>query len=197
MTTVYSHYPCPVGRLLLVGERDPAGRVRLRGAYLPGDRHGPVVDPTWVDDGQAFATVTAELGGYFRGERLTFDLPLEMGGTPFQRRVWAELARIPFGDTVSYGEIAARIGRKGAARAVGAAVAKNPVAIVVPCHRVVGSRGTLTGYAGGLDRKAWLLDHERAVLARTSPSAGRPMAATDPARHRTARSPATATPTAR
>ena len=165
MTTVYSLYPSPLGELLLVGEREAAGPTRLRGLYLPGDRHGPAIDPSWVEDGEAFATITAELSAYFRGERMTFDLPLDIRGTPFQRRVWAELERIPFGETVPYAEVARRIGRPGAARAVGAAVGRNPLSIVVPCHRVIGTGGALTGYGGGLDRKARLLRHERDVVA--------------------------------
>jgi methylated-DNA-[protein]-cysteine S-methyltransferase len=103
-----------------------------------------------------------QLDEYFAGSRATFDLALAPAGTPFQQRVWAELARIPAGTTVTYGELARRAGRPGAARAVGAAVGRNPVSIVVPCHRVVGSDGALTGYAGGIARKAFLLALEGA-----------------------------------
>jgi len=99
---------------------------------------------------------------YFAGERTTFDLELALVGTPFQQRVWSALREIPFGDTASYGELAARIGQPTASRAVGLANGRNPIAIVVPCHRVIGAAGRLIGYAGGLDRKRWLLDHERA-----------------------------------
>jgi methylated-DNA-[protein]-cysteine S-methyltransferase len=101
-----------------------------------------------------------QLAGYFDGRLTEFDVPLELDGTPFQRRVWDELQRIPFGERTSYGELARRLGRPGSARAVGLANGRNPVSIIVPCHRVVGSDGTLTGYGGGLHRKAWLLDHE-------------------------------------
>lgn len=107
-----------------------------------------------------------QLGEYFTGDRIDFDLPLEPGGTAFQREAWAALREIPFGETITYGEQAARLGDKNKSRAVGAANGRNPIPIVVPCHRVVGSNGHLTGFAGGLDTKAWLLDHEFGVRAR-------------------------------
>lgn len=103
---------------------------------------------------------------YFAGELQAFDLPLNMIGTDFQRVVWRELARIPYGEIISYAELARRVDRPGAARAVGAANGRNPISIVVPCHRVIGANGTLTGYGGGLDRKEWLLRHEARVLGR-------------------------------
>jgi O-6-methylguanine DNA methyltransferase len=112
--------------------------------------------------------VCAQLGAYFRGERRSFDLPLSMAGTPFQQRVWQALRDIPFGETVSYGEVARRIGAPDAFRAVGAANGQNPVPIIVPCHRVIGASGALTGFGGGIERKRWLLDHERAVSGRPS-----------------------------
>jgi methylated-DNA-[protein]-cysteine S-methyltransferase len=101
-----------------------------------------------------------QLGEYFRGERRQFELPLEPDGTEFELKVWNQVRRIPFGATDTYGEIARRLGDAGAAQAVGAANARNPIAIIVPCHRVIGADGNLTGYAGGLDRKKWLLDME-------------------------------------
>jgi methylated-DNA-[protein]-cysteine S-methyltransferase len=162
---VLSSHPTPIGRLLLVGERDHAGGVRLSGIYMEAHRPPPAVDPSWTEDPGAFASAVRQLDEYFDGSRTTFDLPLAPSGTPFQRRVWDELARIPFGTTVSYGELAARAGHPGAARAVGAAVARNPISIVVPCHRVVGADGTLTGYAGGVARKAYLLAHEATSAA--------------------------------
>ena len=181
--TVHAFHPTPIGRLLLVGERDPAGGmrdpaggVRLTGIYLEQHRHGPGVDPAWTEDAAAFGEVARQLDGYFDGSRTTFDLPLAHAGTPFQRRVWDELARIQQGTTVTYGELAARVGHPGAARAVGAAVGRNPISIVVPCHRVIGADGTLTGYAGGVGRKAFLLalegaraTSEAAIAARTPP----------------------------
>lgn len=107
------------------------------------------------------AEAARELDAWFRGELRAFETPLAPAGTPFQAQVWAALARIPFGETRTYAELAASIGRPGAARAVGAANARNPLAVVIPCHRVVGADGALTGYAWGLDKKRWLLDHER------------------------------------
>jgi methylated-DNA-[protein]-cysteine S-methyltransferase len=123
------------------------------------------------DEGAALDDAAAQLSEYLAGERTTFDLPLRASGNAFERLVWAELARIPYGETASYGEIARRIGHPGAARAVGRANARNPIAIVVPCHRVIGSDGSLTGYAGGLDLKRALLALEAdAVAAATNAS---------------------------
>ena len=110
-----------------------------------------------VDNQGACDGAVRQLEEYFRGERRRFDLELEADGTEFEQRVWNEVRRIPFGATDTYGEIASRLGDLGAAQAVGAANARNPIAIIVPCHRVIGADGTLTGYAGGLDRKKWLL----------------------------------------
>ena len=137
------------------------------------DAHGPVDTGPDVPDVASTAPhpvldeAERQLVEYFAGERTEFDLPLDPGGTEFQRSAWAELARIPFGETISYGEQARRLGDANKSRAVGAANGKNPLPIVVPCHRVVGANGQLTGFAGGLDTKAWLLDHEFAVRART------------------------------
>ncbi len=119
-------------------------------------------------DEKRCAPVRAQLEEYFRGERDAFDLPLAPAGTEFQRRVWDELARIPFGETVDYGSLAVRVGRPGAARAVGRANATNPIPIIVPCHRVIGANGSLTGYAGGMEAKRTLLDLERGALAPTA-----------------------------
>jgi methylated-DNA-[protein]-cysteine S-methyltransferase len=174
--TVHAFHTTPIGRLLLVGERDRAGGIRLAGIYMEQHRHGPEVDPSWAKDAAAFGEVARQLDEYFDGSRTTFDLPLAPAGTPFQRRVWDELARIPRGTTVTYGELAARVGHPGASRAVGAAVGRNPISIVVPCHRVVGADATLTGYAGGVERKASLLalegaraTSEAAIAASTPP----------------------------
>lgn len=163
--TVHAFHPTPIGRLLLVGEPDGADGTRLAGIYMEQHRHGPVVDPSWAEDAAAFGEVARQLDEYFDGLRTTFDLPLAPAGTPFQRRVWDELTRIPRGTTVTYGELAMRAGHPGAARAVGAAVGRNPISIIVPCHRVVGADGTLTGYAGGVARKAYLLALEGALAA--------------------------------
>lgn len=109
----------------------------------------------------ASEAAAAQLREYLAGERTAFDLTLAAVGTPFQHRVWDALCQIPYGRTESYGQLAVRIGQPTASRAVGLANGRNPIAIVVPCHRVIGGSGTLTGYAGGLERKRWLLDHER------------------------------------
>ena len=161
--------PSPVGELVLVG--DEAG---LRGLYLPDHRHAPPVDPAWRRDPGPFAEAREQLDAYFAGERTTFDLRLRAVGTPFQREVWAALEGIPYGETRGYGELAAQLGRPGAARAVGLANGRNPISIVVPCHRVVGAGGALTGYGGGLAAKRALLDLERGVLSYDAASTATP-----------------------
>ena len=149
----------PVGPLTLVAHDH-----RLAGLYMDGQRHRP--DGVQGDrDPGAFRAAVEQLDAYFAGERTAFDLPLRLAGTAFQQLVWAELQTIPYGTTVSYGELARRIGRPGASRAVGLANGRNPVGIIVPCHRVVGATGSLTGYGGGIDRKRRLLDHERGHLS--------------------------------
>ncbi len=174
--TVHAFHDSPIGPLLLVGEADGAGGARLTGIYMEEHRHGPAVDPAWDTSNTAFDAVARQIDEYFAGARTTFDLPLAPRGTAFQRGVWDELRRIPAGTTITYGELAARAGHPGAARAVGAAVGRNPISIVVPCHRVVGADGTLTGYAGGVARKAFLLALEgsgRPATGRVAASAAR------------------------
>jgi methylated-DNA-[protein]-cysteine S-methyltransferase len=127
-------------------------------------KYGPAPRPNWRRDDAALEPAARQLAAYFAGERTSFDMPLDLHGTEFQRRVWQALLAIPFGETTSYGEIARRIGAPSAVRAVGGAVGRNPISIVVPCHRVVGSNGSLTGFGGGLDRKRWLLSHEGVEL---------------------------------
>jgi methylated-DNA-[protein]-cysteine S-methyltransferase len=144
----------PVGPLLLVA-RDGA-LAQLWMTPFPVPEGGRPAD----GDAAVLDAAERQLAEYFGGRRTAFDLPLTLEGTAFQRRVWDELLAIPFGERISYGELARRVGRPGSARAVGLANGRNPASIIVPCHRVVGSDGTLTGYGGGLDRKAWLLDHE-------------------------------------
>ena len=117
-------------------------------------------EPGWRRCDEAFAAVRGQLEEYFAGERTLFDVALEMEGTPFQRRVWRELEAIPYGETISYGELARRVGQPSAARAVGLANGRNPVAVIVPCHRVIGADGSLTGYGGGMERKRILLGLE-------------------------------------
>jgi methylated-DNA-[protein]-cysteine S-methyltransferase len=132
----------------------------ITGVHMHEQRHRPSLPPGCRRDDSALAPVVAQLNSYFAGELTDFDLPMEMVGTDFQRRVWAALCDIPFGETISYGELARRVGNPKASRAVGLANGRNPIAIVVPCHRVIGADGSLTGYGGGLDRKVWLLEHE-------------------------------------
>lgn len=122
-------------------------------------------------DGPTSAAAAQQLGEYFAGARATFDLPLAAHGTPFQQAVWHALSTIGYGETTTYAAIAATIGHEGAARAAGGAIGRNPLAIVVPCHRVVGTGGALTGYASGLDRKRWLLSHEAAQPLPAAPAA--------------------------
>jgi methylated-DNA-[protein]-cysteine S-methyltransferase len=163
MTTTIIRYdtmPSPLGPLLLVTRG--AG---LGGVYMDGHARGPTPDAAWRRDPAPFAEARAQLDAYFAGTRAAFDLALDAQGTPFQRRVWQALLAIPLGATTTYGALAAALGLPGRARAVGHAVARNPLSIVVPCHRVVGRDGALTGYAGGQPRKRWLLDHEAALAA--------------------------------
>jgi len=156
----------PYGPLTLVAEGGD-----LLCLYMEDQRHRPdqsafgvlVPEPTEAP----FAETVRQLEEYFAGLRDTFDLPLRPQGTPFQQRVWAALREIPCGETWTYGELAAHIGSPTAARAVGLANGKNPIGVIVPCHRVVGSDGSLTGYGGGLDRKQALLDHERKLPSGT------------------------------
>jgi methylated-DNA-[protein]-cysteine S-methyltransferase len=147
-------HPSPVGDILLQADDDG----RLTGLFL---RH----DVAAAGDGP-FDAVREQLDAYFAGELEEFDLPLALHGTPFQLRVWEQLARIPFAETISYKELALRLGDPKLVRAVGLANGRNPVSIVIPCHRVIGADGTLVGYGGGLDRKRWLLDHEAVASGR-------------------------------
>ena len=133
----------------------------LSGLYMTGQRHRPPEETFGVPDPRPFGETVRQLDAYFAGALTAFDLPLRLHGTAFQREVWAELVRIPYGETRSYGELAGRLGKPGASRAVGLANGKNPVGIIVPCHRVIGASGSLTGYGGGLDRKQRLLAFER------------------------------------
>ena len=154
--TSYTYVQSPIGRILLVGR---AGT--LTGLYVADHDGCPTPGADWVEDDAAFRHVRQQLDEYFAGTRTSFDVPFELDGTPFQKQVWEALIAIPYGETIDYGEQARRIGRPGAARAVGAANGRNPISIIVPCHRVIGANGSLTGYGWGTDRKAWLLEHER------------------------------------
>jgi methylated-DNA-[protein]-cysteine S-methyltransferase len=151
----------PLGPLMLVADGDA-----LTGLYMNGRAPAKVlaaIDPGSDAGEKVFATATRQLGEYFDGQRTVFDLPLALDGTAFQRTVWAALLGIGYGQTVSYGQLADQIGRPTASRAVGLANGRNPVSIIVPCHRVVGSDGSLTGYGGGIGNKRRLLDLEQRV----------------------------------
>ena len=150
----YAELPGPLGPMLVTEEDGVLTRLYLRYDRVPSGEG-------WTEDPSAFRELALQLDGYWAGERTTFDIPLAAAGTNFQERVWAALREIPYGTTVSYGELAASIGKPRAVRAVGRANGSNPVSIIVPCHRVIGASGQLTGYAGGLERKKWLLEHER------------------------------------
>jgi methylated-DNA-[protein]-cysteine S-methyltransferase len=157
MTThFYHHIPSPIGTLLLVSNGDA-----LTGLYMTDHAGGPEPQADWRHDETRFSAASAQLIAYFAKELHEFNLPLAPAGTDFQNKVWHELRRISFGETISYGELARRINQPAASRAVGRANGQNPISIIVPCHRVIGANGTLTGYGGGLDRKRWLLEHER------------------------------------
>jgi len=149
----YMTMPSPIDDLLLVSD----GRALRRVDMAPFE-----TQTEWELDERPFEDVVAQLDSYFKGERRDFDVELEAKGTPFQARVWTALSGIPYGETVSYMEVARRVGSPKAVRAVGRAVGANPLPIIVPCHRVVGANGTPTGYGGGLERKARLLDLEGA-----------------------------------
>lgn len=157
MSSTYVHeLDSPLGMLTLLSDGDA-----VTGVFMPSHKAGPRRDPAWRRDAQVFADVVAQLEAYFDGTLQTFDLPLAPAGTPFQQRVWAALREIPYGETRSYRDIAERIGAPKAVRAVGLANGRNPISIIVPCHRVVGANGSLTGYGGGLQNKQLLLDLER------------------------------------
>jgi methylated-DNA-[protein]-cysteine S-methyltransferase len=148
----------PIGELTLVSDGEA-----LTGLYMDAQRHRPELPTATAADDAVLAATRRQLGEYFAGERREFDLPLRPAGTAFQREVWDALREIPYGETAGYGELAQRLGRPGAARAVGLANGRNPIAIVLPCHRVIGAAGALTGYGGGLERKRYLLDLEAAA----------------------------------
>ena len=154
----HSQYESPLGTLTLVAEGDA-----LTGVYFDDHARRPPAAAFGARDDAAFIAVKRQLDQYFAGVRTSFDLPLAPAGDAFEQRVWRELVRIPFGETRSYGAIAQLLGDKRLARAVGSANGRNPLCIIVPCHRVIGSDGSLVGYAGGLERKRQLLSREGAL----------------------------------
>ncbi|MEV0674149.1 methylated-DNA--[protein]-cysteine S-methyltransferase [Mycobacterium sp. NPDC050441] len=156
MTTLhYRTMDSPVGLLTLAGRDGKLMHLRMVDQTYEPSRDG------WECDETAFSDAVGQLTDYFAGDRTEFDLELDMVGTQFQRRVWEALLTIPYGETCSYGEIARQIGSPAASRAVGLANGHNPIGIIVPCHRVIGANGSLTGYGGGLDRKRALLELEK------------------------------------
>jgi len=152
----------PIGPITLIADGEALVEVRFANAPDVAADHAR---PT--DDDPVLQRAASQLGEYFDGRRTDFDVPLDPRGTAFQLAAWDALRTIGYGETVSYGEQARRLGDAGKARAVGAANGRNPLPIIVPCHRVVGSNGHLTGFGGGIASKAWLLDHEQSVAART------------------------------
>jgi methylated-DNA-[protein]-cysteine S-methyltransferase len=158
----YARFTTPLGTLFATAEDNA-----LTGLYYEGGRHAPEISSEWIEDVgyTPLADCARQLGEYLAGKRRLFDLHLAPKGSEFQRRVWIEIAQVPYGETITYAELARRAGAAGAARAAGAATGRNPLSIIVPCHRVVGTDGSLTGYAGGIDRKTRLLEIEGALLA--------------------------------
>ncbi|MGB3212155.1 MAG: methylated-DNA--[protein]-cysteine S-methyltransferase [Desulforhopalus sp.] len=151
----YCHYQSPIGKLLLIGTEGVLESLRFANSWSLED-----IADEWQYDRVSFSTALQQLTEYFAGKRQEFDLDIAPKGTAFQQSVWRELRKIPFGQTACYGEIAARLGNKNASRAVGMANGKNPIPIIVPCHRVIGKDGSLTGFGGGLDVKKQLLTLE-------------------------------------
>ena len=170
MTTFHTTCLSPVGPLLLMADGQS-----LTGLHTDSDKHRPAMRPDWIEKDSAvpFAEVKEQLRAYFEGRLTEFDVALAPQGTEFQLRVWRELRGIRYGETISYAELARRIGNSKASRAVGMANSRNPISIIVPCHRVIGADNSLTGYAGGLERKRMLLLHEASNAGkRRKPSQG-------------------------
>ena len=155
MTTYYHYYKSPIGKLLLVGDG-----VNLNALGFPYGKMKRKVEATWSKDDIVFRKVVDQLEAFFAGERKCFDLNLSVMGTPFRKSVWSALMDISYGETWSYSELANHIGKPNACRAVGSANGANPLPIIIPCHRVIGSNGTLTGFGGGLKSKRFLLELE-------------------------------------
>ena len=150
----FCYFDSPVGKILLSGRND------LENLHFPSSKTRKEPYQTWVYDENKFKDVLFQLDHYFKGNLKKFDLKLTMHGTDFQKNVWQQLQNIPYGETISYSELAVRIGNPKASRAVGMANGKNPISIIVPCHRVIGKNGSLTGFGGGIDTKRQLLELE-------------------------------------
>jgi methylated-DNA-[protein]-cysteine S-methyltransferase len=169
MKTYFTYMESPIDRLMLTSDGEA-----LTGVYMLDQRYEPSAGKDCVesDDATPFAEAKKQLCAFFAGDRDQFDLPLAPAGTPFQLKVWSELSRIPYGQTISYGELAKRVGNANASRAVGLANGRNPLPIIVPCHRVIGANGKLTGFGGGLWRKEKLLALESGVGTLLASSVG-------------------------
>jgi len=154
----YWYHDTPIGRLLLVGTS-----TALLELHFPKAKKPPQPAPDWQEEKAPFAKVIEQLDQFFAGERKSFNLPLAPEGTVFQQKVWKALQRIPFGGTASYSEIAENVGNPKGCRAVGMANARNPIPIIIPCHRVIGKNGSLSGFGGGIETKQYLLDLEKKV----------------------------------
>jgi methylated-DNA-[protein]-cysteine S-methyltransferase len=154
---IYCHVDSPIGSLLLTSDGES-----LTGLYMGAPSKSPELGSDWLEkpNGAPLAKAARQLEEYFAGKRKEFDLPLKMEGTEFQKRVWRQLTRIPFGETWSYGQLAKTLDNPNGSRAVGLANGRNPIAVIVPCHRVIGADGSMTGFGGGIPRKQWLLAHE-------------------------------------
>ena len=156
----YTHIDSPVGSLLVAGDNDA-----LHYLCFPSSRNAVKPRPDWHQTDAPFVEVQRQLSAYFTGQLRQFDLPLFLTGTAFQKSVWHHLSTIPFGKTQTYGQLAANLGSPKASRAVGGANGRNPIAIILPCHRVIGANGALTGFGGGLPTKEYLLRHEGVLTA--------------------------------
>ena len=152
---LYTSIESPIGELLLTGDTH-----FICSVHVCKQKNAPIIGGDWLRNDSVFSNAVLQLNEYFSGFRFQFDLPLAPAGTEFQKRVWNGLCQIPYGKTCGYGEMARDLGNPNASRAVGMANGRNPISIIVPCHRVIGANGSLTGYGGGLTAKKWLLDHE-------------------------------------
>ena len=155
----YEIVPAPIGKLLLIADGPVLRELRFAGSWETAD-----IAPDWRRGGEVLARAEAQLGEYFAGSRREFDVPLAPEGTEFQHRVWHTLRAIPFGVTISYAELARRLGEPSAIRAVGAANGRNPIPVIIPCHRVIGSDGSMIGFGGGIELKKRLLQMEQMAL---------------------------------
>jgi methylated-DNA-[protein]-cysteine S-methyltransferase len=158
MSTHHIIIDSPIGELLVTASSDALTGLEMAPFERPAE-------PSRARANDVLRAARTQLSAYFRGKQMSFDLALAPAGTPFQQGVWQELTRIPLGETISYAQLAERVGRPGHFRAVGSANGRNPISLIIPCHRVIGSSGSLTGYGGGIERKRWLLDHEAAMAS--------------------------------